>query len=88
MNVEITFRDLDNSKNVRGYFWRTQAEETLEELLERSSIGREETLDSLDAQTSYDDMNDIEESFYTDSVEDLADRFGIELEKEDEDEEE
>lgn len=79
MKVEITFRDLSNCESVRNYFWRTQSQQTLEELIERSVKDREDTLNALDEQLGEYNMFDVEESFYQDSVEELAEQFNIEL---------
>ena len=60
----------------------------MEELIERSSEGERIAIDILDDQTDDMDIDEVEEMFYSDSVEELADRFGLELEEEETEEEE
>ena len=59
----------------------------MEELIERSSEGERIAIDILDDQTDDMDIDEVEEMFYSDSVEELADRFGLELEEKETEEE-
>lgn len=71
------------------FFFRTQSEKTLEELLDRASDKRDAVEKiSENAEWDYEDLDELEEDFYELSVEELAEKFGIELnDEEDEDDE-
>lgn len=71
-----------------NFFFRSQAEKTLEELMNRAKDrpGAIDTIEMWCEREDYD-VDSLEEDFYNDTVEELAERFGIELdEPEDEDE--
>ena len=86
MKAEVTMSQIWFNKSLRDFFFREQAYKTLEELVKRSSMSGQDTLDALDDATDGMDIDDVEEIFYSESVEYCADEFGIELEdKEDED---
>lgn len=76
-----------NKHSLGGFFFRDQAYETLEELIERSSEGERIAIDILDDQTDDMDIDEVEEMFYSDSIEELADHFGLELEEKETEEE-
>ena len=77
-----------NKHSLGSFFFRDQAYETLEELVERSSESGSIAIDILDDQTDDMDIDEVEEMFYSDSIEELADRFGLELEEKGTEEEE
>lgn len=84
MRTEVTISNIYWNKGLANFFFRTQAYNTLEELVERSFMGSQLTLEALDDQTEGADLDNVEEMFYSDSVEEIADYYGIELdEKED-----
>ena len=86
MKAEVTMSQIWFNKSLRDFFFREQAYKTLEELVKRSTMSGQDTLDALDDATDGMDIDDVEEIFYSESVEYCADEFGIELEdKEDED---
>ena len=71
-----------------NFFFRSQAEKTLEELMNRAK-DKQAAIDTIESWCEYEDydVDSLEEDFYNDTVEELAERFGIELdEPEDEDE--
>lgn len=85
MKAEITFNQLWANPSVRKFFFRTQSENTLQELADRSADW-EDALQKIE-ESIYEDLDEVEEMFYEETVEELAEEFGIEL-TEDEDEEE
>ena len=90
MVANVSFSDIYYNNSLRNFFWRTQSIDTLEELMNRSTMDEEDILELLDEQTETEDIDDVEEDFYSLSVEELAKNYGIELEEneeEDEDEE-
>jgi len=86
MKAEISFSQLWANPSVRKFFFRTQSEDTLQELADRSADW-EDAIERIDG-SIYEDLDEVEELFYEESVEWLADEFGIELvDADDEDEE-
>ena len=80
MKAEVTISNIYWSKSLSDFFFRSQAYETLEELVSRSAMSGQETLDALDDETDNMDIDDVEEIFYSESVEYCAEEFGIEFE--------
>lgn len=88
MRASFTFQQLINNRGLRSFFMRDQAYKTLEELCERSDMYMEDVAEIIDNfYEEEQDFDDIEEMFYSESVEEIADILGIELEEEEEDEE-
>lgn len=86
MKAEVTISNIYWNKSLSNFFFRDQAYETLEELVKRSAMNEQDTLDALDDATDDMDIDDVEEKFYSESVECCADEFGIELEDEEDEE--
>lgn len=86
MKAEVTISNIYWNKSLSNFFFREQAYKTLEELVNRSAMNGQDTLDALDNATDGMDIDDVEETFYSESVEYCAEEFGIDLEdEEDED---
>ena len=79
MKANITLEDIYYNSNLKNFLFRSQSFSTLKELLERSEIGEDETLKTLDDKLFEDDFDEIEEQFYNDSVEEIASYYNIEL---------
>ena len=88
MVANVTISNIYWNNSLRSFFWRTQSMDTLEELMSRATMDEDDILELLDEQTETEDIDDVEEDFYSLSVEELAENYGIELEEEDEDDEE
>lgn len=88
MTAEVTISNIYWNKSLSDFFFREQAYNTLEGLVSRSTMSGQDTLDALDGATDGMDIDDVEEIFYSESVEYCADEFGIELEDEEDEEEE
>lgn len=88
MKAEVTISNIYWNKGLCNFFFREQALSTLEELVNRSTMSGQDTLDALDDATEDMDIDDVEEIFYSESVEYCADEFGIELEGDDDEEDE
>ncbi len=84
MLAEITFSQVWNNPSVRRFFFRDQSEETLQELADRA-VDWEAALDKIDNHSDY--LDEVEDMFYEDSVEELAEEFGIELYEDEEEDE-
>ena len=90
MRIEIHFMRVYNTKFLLDYFFRYQSEMTLEELINSAVDDISIVLDAIDsyAEENGCDIEDVEEMFYNDSVEDIAERLGLQLKEEEEEEEE
>ena len=86
MKAEVTISNIYWNKSLSDFFFRKQAYKRLEKLVERSTMSGQDTLDALDNATDDMDIDDVEETFYSESVEYCAEEFGIELEEEEDEE--
>lgn len=82
MKAEVTISNIYWNNGLSNFFFREQAYKTLEELVTRSTTSGQDTLDALDEATDDMDIDDVEEMFYSESVEYCAEEFGIEFEDE------
>lgn len=87
MVANVTFSNIYWNNGLRNFFWRAQSMDTLDELMCRSTMDEDDILELLDEQTETEDIDDVEEDFYSLSVEELAENYGIELEEDDDEEE-
>ena len=91
MVANVTISNIYWNNSLRNFFWRTQSMDTLEELISRSTMDENDILQLLqllDEQTEEEDIDDVEEDFYSLSVEELAENYGIELVEDDEEDDE
>lgn len=79
MKAEVTMSQIWFNNSLSDFFFRDQAYNTLEELVKRSTMSGQDTLDALDEATDDMDIDYVEETFYSESVEYCADEFDIEL---------
>lgn len=79
MKAYISISTLWYNGRLMDFFFREQAKKTLEELVNASALSTDRTLAILDIDTDEEDLYEIEESFYTQSVEQIAEEYGIEL---------
>lgn len=89
MKAEITFKQLYWNKSLLNFFFRTQAEETMQELVNKSK-DQQNAVELIDAfcEDCDIDLDTLEEDFYDSTVEELAELFGIELDEEEDKEDE
>ena len=84
----LTVRALYYNPSIKGFFFRTQAENTFEEIFNKVEESAAEVINAMEGYD--DDLDTIEEMLYNDSIADLADAFGLTLletyEDDDEDE--
>ena len=88
MKAEITFSQLYWNNSLMDFFFRQQSKNTLDELMKRV----DSPMQAIELIDSYVDDNDIDadeldEIFYNDSIEDISEMFGIELNEESDEEE-
>lgn len=84
MKTEITIKQLYYNSSIMSFFFRTQAENTLNELLEKCTESNNEIFDAIENYS--DDLDEIEGLFYNKSLEDIAEELRLTIEKEEEEE--
>lgn len=90
INKEITLSNIWWNGGLRGFLFRDQATETLEELVSAVGGDRDPNLFSeLEdrIEQNYSDVEDFEEDCYSESVEYLLENLGYDVEDEYDDEE-
>ena len=78
MKAELTIKQL----YIMNFFFRNQAEKTLYKLLEKCTESNNEIFNAIENYS--DDLDEIEELFYNESLEDIAEKLGLAIEKEEE----
>lgn len=86
MKAEVTMSQIWLNKSLSDFFFREQAYYTLEELVAKSADGDLQAIEELNDATEDMDIDDVEEMFYSESVEYCAEEFGIKLEEEEDEE--
>lgn len=83
MKAEITFEQVYFNKDLMNFFFREQAENTVDELLDRAkSRSNAFTLIDEYSELVYETLDELEELFYSEQVDDIAKLMGIELKEE------
>lgn len=86
MKAEVTMSQVyHNPKTLMNFFFRTQAEETFEELMSKVT-DTETALNRIDE--LFDDLDEVEEILYSESMKTIIMCFGLEDLIEDDDDEE
>lgn len=75
MKVELTFKQLYYNNSLMSFFFRTQAENTLYELIEKCEESNEEIFNAIENYS--DDLDEIEEMMYNDSIEEISTELGL-----------
>lgn len=87
MNAEITFSQLWWNASLMNFFFRNQAEDTLNELVESVEESTSDVIDRID--DYYDDLDECEEDFYSGTIPELIEQLGLTpIEKDDDEEDE
>lgn len=85
MKAEITIKQLYYNSSIMNFFFRTQAENTFNELLEKCTESNDKILNAIENYS--DDLDDVEEMFYNDDIDEIATELGLTIEEEEEEEE-
>ena len=88
MKANLNISNIYYNKGLNNFFFRDQALKTLDEFVHKAKIGAEDALEELDEITEDLDIDEVEECFYSMSLNELEDEFCIELEEDDPEEEE
>lgn len=82
MKAEVTISQVYYNHSLLNFFFRTQSENTFKELFESVEEDNTEIFNAIENYS--DDLDEIEELFYNESIEDLCEIFGLTLISEDE----
>ena len=77
MKVEVTMSEVYNNYSLLNFFFRNQAQETFKELFESVEESISEVFNAIENYS--DNLDEIEELFYSESIEDLCEIFGLTL---------
>ena len=75
MKAEISMSQLWANPSVRNFFFRAQAENTLQELIESVEEDIDVIFDTIE--DMYDDVDDMEEFPYNEALEDIISELGL-----------
>lgn len=84
MKAKVSISNIWWHEGLCDFFFRGQSYKTLELLMALSTMSDKETLRTLDAATEDMDLDDVEELFYSESVEHCANEFGIDINEDNE----
>ena len=84
MKANVNFSQVYYNSSLMSFFFRTQAENTLDELLEKCTESNDEIFNAIENYS--DDLDDVEELFYNESLEEIAEELGLTIEEEEEEE--
>ena len=87
MVARLTLSQVWFNKGLLSFFFREQSVKTLEELLNRSTFSWDDTFAFIDENEEDLDLDDFEEDCYNLSVDELAERYNVALEDEEEEDE-
>ena len=85
MKAELTIKQLYYNTSLMNFFFRTQAKNTFNELLEKCEESNDAIFEAIENYT--DDLDTIEEMMYNDSIEEIATELGLTMTEEEEEEE-
>lgn len=84
MNAELTIKQLYYNASIMNFFFRTQSENTFNELIEKCTESNDEIFNAIENYSNY--LDEVEELFYNDSIEEIAEALGLTIEEEEEEE--
>lgn len=79
MKAELSITNIYWNKGLSDFFFGSQAMSKLEQLVARSTMGGDETLQVIDEQLEGVDVDVVADAFMCESVEAIAEELGIEL---------
>lgn len=85
MKAELTIKQLYYNSSIMNFFFRTQSENTFNELIEKCTESNDEIFNAIENYS--DDLDEVEEMFYNDSIEEIAEALALTISEEEEEEE-
>jgi hypothetical protein len=86
MKAEISISQVYYNASLLNFFFRTQAENTFNELFESVEEENEDVFNAIEGYS--DDLDEIEEMFYNDSIDEIISNLRLTAIEEEEEEEE
>ena len=77
MKAELTIKQLYYNSSIINFFFRTQSENTFSELFEAVEESQDDVFDAIENYS--EDLDEVEELFYNESIPDLCEIFGLTL---------
>ena len=77
MKAELTIKQLYYNSSIINFFFRTQSENTFSELFEAVEEPQSEVFEAIENYS--EDLDEVEELFYNESIPDLCEIFGLTL---------
>ena len=84
MKAELTIKQLYYNASIMNFFFRTQSENTFNELIEKCTESNDEIFNAIENYS--DDLDNIEEMLYNDSIDEIATELGLTILEEEEEE--
>ena len=82
MKAELTIKQLYYNSSIMNFFFRTQSENTFNELIEKCTESNDEIFNAIENYS--DDLDEVEEMFYNDSIEEISEALGLTISEEEE----
>ena len=82
MKANVDFSQVYHNSSLMSFFFRAQAEDTLNELIEKCTESNDLIFNAIENYS--EDLDEIEELFYNESLEDIAEELGLTIEEEEE----
>ena len=85
MKAQVSISNLYYNKGLLNFFFRTQSEDEFNNLFDSVEEEKEEVFNAIENYS--DDLDEIEEMFYNDSIEEIISNLGLTAIEEEEEEE-
>lgn len=83
MKAEVSMSQVYYNHSILNFFFRTQSENTFNELFEKVTESKEEVFEAIENYS--DDLDEVEEMFYNDSIDEIISTLSLSpIEEEDE----
>ena len=79
MKANISIENIWFNSSLQSFFFRSQSYNTLVDLVNRCEMSEYETIEHIDEYYENSDLDDVEEMFYNESVEYIANDCGLTL---------
>lgn len=87
MTANVTIENLYWNKSLMSFFFRHQSEDTLVEVLEKTTLPIQDAFDMLDEYFEGSDIDGVEEIFYSETTESILEMVGMPYDGEEDDDE-
>jgi hypothetical protein len=84
MKAEISISQVYYNASLLNFFFRTQSTNTFNELFEKCEQSNDEIFEAIENYSN--DLDEVEELFYDESLSDICEALGLEISNDDDDE--